>query len=118
MKKFKNITIGGIQQKIFNLVLVTLLLMMAAITVVIIHQSGRLTRLSAETNEAQKASISNISEWTMSEVIDANLTQSTQLLFCPCQCRIDFSFAFCLESPSAMSLSRVSLVPGGLLSRN
>lgn len=26
MKKFKNITIGGIQQKIFNLVLVTLLL--------------------------------------------------------------------------------------------
>lgn len=30
MKKFKNIMIGGIQQKVFNLVLVTLLLLMAA----------------------------------------------------------------------------------------
>ena len=57
MKKFKSITIGCIQQKIFNLVLVTLLLLMAAYAAVIIHQSGLLTGLVRDTNEAQKASI-------------------------------------------------------------
>ena len=36
MKKVKNIVIGGIQQKIFNLVLITILLMMAASTAVLI----------------------------------------------------------------------------------
>jgi sigma-B regulation protein RsbU (phosphoserine phosphatase) len=79
MKKFKNITLGGIQQKIFNLVLITLLLMMAANTVVIIHQSGQLSALVHETNEAQKASITEISEATMDAVLAANLTQSTQM---------------------------------------
>ena len=79
MKKFKHFTIGGIQQKIFNLVLVTLLLMMAVNMIVILHQSKQLTELSGETSEAQKASITEISEWTMQEVIDENLTQSTKL---------------------------------------
>lgn len=48
MKKFKNIMIGGIQQKVFNLVLVTLLLLMAAYTAVIIHQSAFLSGLVRE----------------------------------------------------------------------
>ena len=79
MKKYKNIKLGGIQQKIFNLVLFTLILLMAAYTVVIIHQSGILTRLVGETGEAQKESIANISEWTMRNVLDTSLTQNTQL---------------------------------------
>ncbi len=79
MKKFKNITIGGIQQKVFNLVLITLLLMMAVNTVVIFHQSKRLSSLVRETSEAQKASITEISDWTMTEVLDSNLAQSTQM---------------------------------------
>ena len=79
MKKYKNITIGGIQQKIFNLVLITLLLMMAVNSAVIFHQSGRLTALVEETNDAQKASISEISAATMNGVLDANLTRSTQM---------------------------------------
>ena len=54
MKKIRNIVIGGIQQKVFNLVLVVILLMMAAYTVVIIHQTGRIGSLVAETNERQK----------------------------------------------------------------
>ena len=45
MKKIKNIVIGGIQQKVFNLVLIVILLMMAAYTVVIIHQAGRIGSL-------------------------------------------------------------------------
>lgn len=79
MKKFKNIKIGGIQQKIFNLVLFTLILLMTAYTVVIIHQSGTLTGLVGETSKAQKESIADISERTMREVLDSNLTQNTQL---------------------------------------
>ena len=79
MKKFRNTVIGGIQQKVFNLVLITILMMVAAYTAVILHQSGVLTGLVSETSEAQKKSISNISEWTMHDVLDTNLTQNTQL---------------------------------------
>ena len=77
MRKIKGITIGGIQQKIFNLVLITIILMMAAYTVVIFYQSGQLTDLVRDTNESQKQSISTISGETMSAVLDTNLTQST-----------------------------------------
>ncbi|MBR3641679.1 MAG: SpoIIE family protein phosphatase [Oscillibacter sp.] len=79
MKKFKYFTIGGIQQKIFNLVLITLLLTMVAYTAVIIHQSGSLTGLVSKASEEQKASIADISEQTMHAVLDTSLTQSTKL---------------------------------------
>ena len=79
MKKVRNIVIGGIQQKIFNLVLVTVLLMMAAYTAVVIYQSGSLNRLLEETNEQQRQSISAISRGTMDSVLDASFTESTQM---------------------------------------
>ena len=79
MKKIKNIVIGGIQQKVFNLVLITIILMMAAYTVVVIYQYGHLSRLSAETNDMQKSSITTISQETMDAVLEADLTQSTEL---------------------------------------
>ena len=79
MKKFKNITIGGIQQKIFNLVLITIILMMAAYAAVIFYQSGRLTTLVQNTNETQNESITSISEQTMAAVLDANVLQSIQM---------------------------------------
>ena len=74
MKKVGNIVIGGIQQKIFNLVLVTVLLMMAAYTAVVIYQAGALGKLMEETNESQKQSISAISQGTMDSVLDASFT--------------------------------------------
>ena len=79
MKKFKNITIGGIQNKVFNLIFVTVLLMMAVNIVVVIHQSGQLDGMMRDTSQAQKAAITETSEWTMAEILDANLTQTTQL---------------------------------------
>ena len=79
MKKIRNIVIGGIQQKVFNLVLIVILLMMAAYTVVIIHQTGRIGSLVAETNERQKQSISTISKETMDAVISQSMGQSTQM---------------------------------------
>ncbi len=77
MKKIKNIVLGGIQQKVFNLVLIVILLMMAAYTAVIVHQAGSLDKLVTGTNERQKQSISDISEATMDTVISRSMGQST-----------------------------------------
>ena len=77
MKKFGNITIGGIQQKIFNLVLITILLILASYSAVIFYQTNRLTKIVRESSEEQRESIASISEQTMAAVLDANLTQST-----------------------------------------
>ena len=79
MRKFKNITLGGIQQKIFNLVLIMLLLVMAVFSVVIFHQMNGIHTLVSETNEKQKASITGISESTMDAVVSMSLTSSTQM---------------------------------------
>ena len=48
MKKFKNFVIGGIQQKVFNLVLITALMLMAAYTIVIAVQTGRIAQIADE----------------------------------------------------------------------
>lgn len=74
MKKIKGITIGGIQQKIFNLVVITIILMMAAHVTVILYQFGQMVTLVRSTSESQKDSISTISGETMAAILDANLT--------------------------------------------
>ena len=79
MKKLNNITIGGIQQKIFNLVLIMILLVVAAYTVVIFYQTNHLSQLVTETNEKQKQSITAITSQTMDGVISSTLGRSTQL---------------------------------------
>ena len=79
MRKIKNFVLGGIQQKVFNLVLYVIILMMAAYTVVIIHQAGKLGALVTDTNDKQKQSISEISSQTMDAVISQSMGQSTQM---------------------------------------
>ena len=54
MKKFKSFVIGGIQQKVFNLVLITALMLMAAYAIVIVVQTGRIAGIADETNRQQK----------------------------------------------------------------
>ena len=79
MKKFKNLVIGGIQQKVFNLVLVTILLLIAAYTAVIVYQSSSLKKLTAETNLRQKEAIAEISETTMDAVVADSLTSKAEM---------------------------------------
>ncbi|MBP5618499.1 MAG: SpoIIE family protein phosphatase [Clostridia bacterium] len=79
MRRFKNFTLGGIQQKVFSLVLITIVLMVAAYTAVILYQSSNLTGLVADASESQRDSIASISEKTMASVLDTNMTQSAQL---------------------------------------
>ena len=79
MKRFKNITLGGIQQKVFNLVLIVLLLVMAAYSVTIIYQMNHLTGIVTDTNEKQKDAITAISQNTMDAVIAESLSSRTQM---------------------------------------
>ena len=79
MKKIKNIVLGGLQQKIFNLVLITILLIVAAYTIVISYQTKNLSSLVADTGEKQENSIEEISTRTMDAVVENSLSRSTQL---------------------------------------
>ncbi|MBO4535225.1 MAG: cache domain-containing protein, partial [Clostridia bacterium] len=79
MKKLKKIKLGGIQMKVFGLVLVTIVLVVAAFTAVILNQSGRLTGIVRKTSQSQQRSITEISEATMAAVLDTNMAQSTQM---------------------------------------
>ena len=79
MKKFGNFVFGGIKQKIFNLVLVAMLVTMAAYTVVIMHQANSLNALVTETNNRQKQSIVSISQQTMEAVVSQTQARSTQM---------------------------------------
>ena len=77
MRKIKNLVIGGIENKIFNLVLITTILIVAAYTAVISYQAKKLHTLVTETNGKQKESIAGISETTMDSVITNTLTNDT-----------------------------------------
>ena len=79
MKKTTKIKLGGIKQKIFTLVILTIVLMVASYTAVILYQSAELTDLVRDTNDSQKRSITSISDKTMSEILDSNLTRITQM---------------------------------------
>ena len=79
MKKVGKITFGGIQQKVFNLVLITIILILASYSAVIFYQTNRLTKIVQESSKEQNESISSISSQVMDAIIDSNLTQSTQM---------------------------------------
>ena len=79
MKKIGNITFGGIQQKIFTLVLIILLLVIAAFFAVIFYQMNSINNLVSETNQKQRAAVTEISRNTMDSVVNGSLATSTQL---------------------------------------
>ena len=79
MKKIRNIVLGGIQQKVFNLVLITILLVVAAYTAVILYQAGYINTLVTDTNNQQKQSIIATSRETMDAVIQNSLGTDTKM---------------------------------------
>ncbi len=79
MRKYKHITLGGIQQKVFNLVLIMLLLVVAVYSVMISYQMNHLTGIVTDTNEQQKGAITAISQQTMDAVIAGSLGSKTQM---------------------------------------
>ncbi len=79
MKKFKNLVIGGIQSKMFNLILVTVLLLTVAFSAVSFYRSGLLSRLAEESGERQQEAISEVNDTVMSSVIEKSMGRSTAL---------------------------------------
>ena len=79
MKKITNWVLGGLQQKIFNLVLITIILIVAAYTIVINYQAKHLQALVTETSLKQEASIDEISTMTMDAVVNSSLNKTTEL---------------------------------------
>ena len=79
MKRFKNLVIGGIQTKIFNLILLTVLLTAAVFLAVTLYHGKMLTQLTEETGQRQREAITDITDTVMDQVVDQSLTQISQL---------------------------------------
>lgn len=79
MKRFKHFVIGGIQHKIFNVVLLTAVLIVAAYYVMTLYEYRQLAKLSEETADRQKEAIREISEEAMQDVIREALQSATAL---------------------------------------
>ena len=79
MKIIRGIKKGGLQQKILNLMLIFIVVLIAAYAAVAIYQQKNLTNIVEKTSKEQQESIAMVSEETMREVLDASMTRSTAL---------------------------------------
>ena len=79
MKKIRNFVIGGIGQKVYNLMLVSILLIVAAFAAMILVQSNKLSRLVEKSSTEQKEAITETSRETMRLTIDASLRQAVEM---------------------------------------
>ena len=79
MKNIKGIKIGGLQQKIFNLMLIFIVVFVGIFAAITVWAQKSLTVLVRESGEQQQASITAVSEETMKAVLNTSMTQSTAL---------------------------------------
>ena len=79
MKVIRGIKLGGLQQKIFNLTLIFILLLIGAHGAIATYQKNHLTAIVQEANEQQQVSIEAVSEETMEAVLNGSLLKSTAL---------------------------------------
>ena len=79
MKKIRNLVIGGIENKVFNLILATVILITLAFSGVTLYQNRMLAALSEETNVKQQESISGITSDLMDKVVQSSMDRDTDL---------------------------------------
>ena len=79
MKVIRGIKIGGLQQKVFNLMLIFIILLIGAYAAVSVYQQRALADIVQQTSNEQQASIADASEETMRSVLGSSMTQSTAL---------------------------------------
>ena len=79
MKKKFGLTFGGLQQKILNLVLILLLMLIGVFGVVSVYQANHLSDVVSSTNDDQQNAIKEVSGNTMKQVIDSSMTKSNRL---------------------------------------
>ena len=78
MKKIHNLVIGGIQSKIFNLILYTVVLLTCAYMALSIYHTNMLTRLTADSSRQQQESISSITGEVMNAVVVQSLDRTNR----------------------------------------
>ena len=79
MRRFKNWVIGGIENKVFNLILITVLLLTGAYMAVSLHHSNMLSSLSAQSSQRQEEAIEEITGSVMDSVVADSMNRSTRL---------------------------------------
>ena len=79
MKKIRNLVIGGLQQKIFNLVLFSIILIVLAFMGVAVYQTRSLSSLFQKTSEEQKTAVTDSTTAIMEGVIDTTMTREAAL---------------------------------------
>ncbi len=78
MKKFKNLVIGGIQSKIFNLILFMVLLLGVAAIPVVNWYSGMLSDLTEKTGRRQQESMAGMTGSVIDGIIRSNMDRITE----------------------------------------
>ena len=79
MRKFKNLVIGGIEQKILNLVLISMILVAAVFLTAMLTQNAYLVNLTSETSEKQISAMTETTEQVMDTVVSQNIESITVL---------------------------------------
>lgn len=79
MKKIMNLVIGGIEHKIFNIFLGTLIVVTLTFLAIIGIQSRNLRKVTAQANEEQQQAISESSSATMRSVVEGTLANDIQM---------------------------------------
>ena len=79
MKIIRGIKIGGLEQKIFNLLLIFLAALIGAYSAVAYFQQRNLTDVVERASVEQQASITAVSEETMEAVLDTSMVRTTAL---------------------------------------
>ena len=79
MKVIRGIKIGGLQQKIFNLMLIFILVLIGSYLAVSVYQQKNLTDVVMQANEEQQKAISTVSEETMEAVLNVSMSRTTAL---------------------------------------
>ena len=76
---FNKIKIGGLQQKIFNLVLITVLVLVGTFAGVSAYQQRELSKVVMQANLEQQAAMEAISQQTMADTLNSLISRTTAL---------------------------------------
>ena len=79
MKQYKKLVIGGIETKIFNLILLTVIILAVTFLALTLSQSKMLAALTAETSARQQETTSSIISNTMSQVTRKSMERTTEM---------------------------------------
>ena len=79
MKIIRGIKLGGLQQKIFNLMLIFILVLIGTYLAVAYWQQNELSELVQDASDKQQAAITEVSEQTMKAVLETSMTESAAL---------------------------------------